>query len=153
MPKAQKKRNLRITKPNLKRTTRKIGRPKGTLKKFLFEETKLGFMLKHEIPVVYTILMNSIPKGEVSSPSPSLIFKVCKASKDPSFKKNKFFRYFEEYKKYGLYCKRGKRLTPERRIYYERLRKKKMKDFIFRNKLNIHVQRIESLKQAFKTTN
>ena len=138
MPKAKKVRNVRITKPNNKITLEsKNGRPKGTYKKFLFEETKLGFMLKHEVPVVYQIIMNSLPKGELSSPTPQLIFTVCKASKDPSFQKPKFFRYLEQYRVQGIYCKRAKRLTPERKQYYERIRQKKIRKFISQNRISM----------------
>ena len=35
---------------------REDGRPKGILKRFPFDETRLGFMLRYEMPVVYYLL-------------------------------------------------------------------------------------------------
>ncbi|MDR0680282.1 MAG: hypothetical protein LBG15_00295 [Dysgonamonadaceae bacterium] len=44
----------------------------------------------------------------------------------PFAEKNKFWRYLKKYAACGLYCKRPKRLTPEREKYYERIRIRKM---------------------------
>ena len=140
MPKAKTYRNVRITHPgcpNLRKRQKKDGRPKGTLKRFQFEETRLGFMIKQEAPVVFNIIMNLTPYGIFQAPSCDLIRLVCKASNDPSFKKAKFRRYLSEYESTGLYCKRGKKLTPNRRLYYEKLRKRKMEQYIRKNKKRI----------------
>ena len=45
-------RTVRQTSPR----SREDGRPKGTLKRFPFDETRLGFMLRYEMPVVYYLL-------------------------------------------------------------------------------------------------
>lgn len=136
MPKAKKVKNVRITKasPNRRGKRRKEdGRPRGTFKRYKFEETKLGFMLKHETPVVYGILMNALIRTSCSEPPVELIEVVCRASKDISFKKPKFWRYLEEYARYGLYCHRPKRMTPERETYYKRIRNIKLETFIQKN--------------------
>lgn len=98
-------------------------------------------MLKHEIPVVYSILMNTIPASSNLAPSPEVVEMVCKASKDISFKKPKFERYLREYVKTGLYCHRPKRLTPEREVYYRRLRSLKLAAFIQKNQKRIELVR------------
>lgn len=118
------------------------GRPKGTYKRFKFEETRIGFLLKYEVPVVYGIIMNMTPASAFPEPSYLLIKTVCKGSSDPSLKKGKFFRYLEEYAKQGLYCKRPKVLTPQRKVYYEAIRKKKMERFIERNRERVERLRI-----------
>ena len=140
MAKAKTYRNVRITCPGVQTTRKrqkKDGRPKGTVKRFLFEETRLGFMIKQEAPVVFNILMNLTPKTAFQEPSIELIKLVCRASRDPSFRKAKFRRYLSEYETTGLYCKRGKKLTLNRKVYYEALRKRKMKVFIRQNKRKI----------------
>lgn len=85
------------------------------------------------------------PKKPVPEPPLLLVRAVCKASKDPSLKKEKFHRHINIYAKEGLFCKRAKRLTPERKRYYEALRKKKMEKFIRQNK-----ERIEQLRRIME---
>ncbi|MDR2948809.1 MAG: hypothetical protein LBV71_06330, partial [Prevotella sp.] len=55
---------------------------------------------------------------------------VCGCCADPSLKKPKFKRYLEEYARDGLACRRPKRMTPERKVYYEAIRKKKMEKYM-----------------------
>ena len=144
MPKAKRYRKARLTQappPNPNRK-KEDGRPKGTYKKFRFEETKLGFFLKYEVPVVYEIVMKLTPPAVFLEPPLYLIDIVCNASKDPSLKKAKFFRYLTEYEEKGLFCNRRKYLTLDRKAYYESIRKKKMGKFICQNK-----KRIERMKQ------
>lgn len=138
MPKAQKVYGVRLTKPRRATNRNKLdGRPKGTLKRFKFEETRLGFMLLYETPVVYNLIMQSTPNSPFPDPSPDVIEIIAKASKDPSFQKKKFTRYLEEYREHGLYCRRGKKLTPERKAYYESVRNQKLKKFISNNRKKI----------------
>lgn len=66
------------------------GRPTGTYKKYRFEETRLGFLLKYEAPVVYGIIMNLTPRAVYPEPKADLIEQVCRASGDPSLRKPKF---------------------------------------------------------------
>lgn len=142
MPRAKVCRNVRITHPgvpNLHKRQKKDGRPRGTLKRFQFEETRLGFMIKHEAPVVFNIIMNLTPNSVFQAPSCELIKIVCKASRDSSFKKAKFHRYLSEYESTGLYCKRGKKLTSKRKLYYETIRKRKMEQYIRKNRKRIKV--------------
>lgn len=118
------------------------GRPKGTLKKYLFEETRLGFMLKYEVPVVFNIIMDMTPPGAFKEPPYLLVKTVCGASSDPALRKKKYFRYLEEYARTGLCCKRPKRLTSKRKTYYEGIREKKMQAFIEENR-----ERIEGMRK------
>lgn len=136
MPRAKRVKNARITKaPPFKKEKRRKedGRPRGTFKRYKFEETKLGFMLKHETPVVYSILMNTLVRTSCQEPPVELIEIICRASQDSSFKKPKFRRYLEEYARYRLYCHRPKRMTPERETYYKRIRNTKLAAFIQKN--------------------
>lgn len=149
MPKAKKVKNVRKTKaPFFQRGKRRKedGRPRGTFKKYKFEETKLGFMLKYETPVVYTILMNTLARTSCQEPPVELIEVVCRASQDISFEKPKFRRYLKEYARCGLYCHRPKRMTPEREIYYAHIRKVKKDKFIYRNR-----KQIEQIKRCYNT--
>ncbi|WP_163320985.1 hypothetical protein [Dysgonomonas sp. 520] len=88
------------------------------------------------------------PKKPFPEPPLLLVKAVCRASKDPSLKKEKFHRYLNIYEKEGLFCKRAKQLTPERKRYYDALRKKKMEKFIRQNK-----ERIEQLRRITEAIN
>lgn len=113
---------------------REDGRPAGTLKRFPFDETRLGFMLRYEMPIVYYLLRRLCPGQQPFEPDWRVVDSVAGASKDPSYRKPKFHRYLEEYSRNGLYCRRGKRLTPGRKAYYEGIRRRKTEDFIRRNR-------------------
>ncbi|MCM0239333.1 MULTISPECIES: hypothetical protein [Bacteroidales] len=104
-------------------------------------------MLKYEAPAVFSIILNLTPRAVFPEPKVELIEQVCRASGDPSLRKPKFFRYLEEYRDMGIYCRRPKRLTPERALYYERLRKKKLECFIKENQATIQqeLRRIRGL--------
>lgn len=141
MPRAKKHRNIRLSKPpqSRKRRRKEDGRPRGTLKRFPFEETRIGFMLRYEMPVVYYLLRRLSPPEPLFEPEWTLVDAVCRASKDLSYDKPKFKRYLEEYARDGVYCKRGKRLTPERLTYYESVRRKKLEAFIQANRKRLKV--------------
>ena len=142
MPKARKYRNIRLSKPPQSRKPRRReeGRPRGTFKRFPFEQTRLGFMLRYEMPVVYYLLRRLSPPETLFEPGWELVDAVCKASKDPSYLKKKFKRYLEEYARQGVYCKRGKRLTASRLAYYESIRRKKLEKFIRANRKRFKVR-------------
>ncbi|MFI3294065.1 MAG: hypothetical protein SNI70_11190, partial [Rikenellaceae bacterium] len=95
MPKAKRYKGVRATKaaPQSKHRRKEDGRPKGTLKKFKFEETRLGFMLKYEIPALYEVIMRMTPKSQYPEPKVKIIEMVCRVSSDPSLSKAKFARY------------------------------------------------------------
>ena len=97
--------------------------------------------------------MNLTPKGAFPEPSCELIKIVCKASRDSSFKKAKFRRYLAEYETTGLYCRRGKRLTPERTKYYETIRKRKLERYIKRNRKKLSEMKRLLLKTSPQTLN
>jgi hypothetical protein len=118
------------------------GRPKGTLKRFRFEETKLGFFLKYEVPVVYDLIMELTPLENDGEPPLLLVKMICQGSSDPSLKKAKYLRYLEEYASLGLCCKRARQLTAKREAYYKGIRKKKMAKFILQNR-----ERIEGIRK------
>jgi hypothetical protein len=100
-------------------------------------------MLRYETPTVFDLIVELSPTSRKRSPHPTLISAVCSASKDPAFDKPKFRAYLDEYIRYGLYCKRGKKLTPERERYYERIRRNKLRLYIER-----HRDEIEELREA-----
>ena len=110
------------------------GRPKGTLKRFPFEQTRLGFMLRYEMPVVYFVLKKLCSAQSVFEPDWHVIESVARASKDASYRKPKFRRYLEEYSRNGLFCRRGKVLTPRRKTYYEGICRRKIEYFIQQNR-------------------
>lgn len=101
-------------------------------------------MLKYESPVVFDLIIALLPQNRKKFPHWTLISVVCSASRDPSFDKPKFSAYFEEYVRCGVYCKRGKRLTPKRERYYERIRSNKLQQFIRRNREEIEFLRTSS---------
>ena len=124
---------------------REDGRPKGTLKRFPFDETRLGFMLRYEMPVVYYLLRRLCSGQQPFEPDWRVVDAVARASKDPSYRKPKFRRYLEEYSRDGLCCRRGKRLTPERKTYYESIRRRKTEAFIRQNRLQLEKRNKERL--------
>lgn len=113
---------------------REDGRPQGTLKRFPFDETRIGFMLRYEMPVVYHLLRRLCATQQPFEPDWQVIRSVAEASKDPSCGKAKFRRYLDEYRRDGVYCRRGKRLTPERKAYYEGICRRKREEYIRRNR-------------------
>ena len=55
-----------------KKHLRKPGRPKGySLKRF--DQTRIGFLLAHEVPIEYKLLMETVKSLKLSSPSAELI--------------------------------------------------------------------------------
>lgn len=149
MAKPKKFKGARITLPPDPWPTprrKEDGRPKGTLKKYKFEETRLGFMLKYEVPAVYEIIMRMTPKGVFVEPTMRTIRVVCSASDDPALKKPKFLRYLEEYDEKGICCNRPKKLTAERAKFYAAMREKKLNSYIQRNEDKVQKMR-EKIKQ------
>lgn len=117
------------------------GRPKGTLKKYKFEETKLGFFLKYEAPAAYELIMKMTQKRQFPEPTMRTIEMVCRANKDTALKKPKFERYLEEYRQKGIYCGRPKVLTEERKRYYDALRKKNIERYVRKNRKIVDAER------------
>lgn len=153
MTQAKKYRGARITRKAEKKPLSqpgKAGRPRGTYKRYLFEETKLGFFLKYEVPEVYQLIMQSLPPGKHRAPPPPLIRVVCSASKDPSLRKPKFQRYLALYERDGLYCRRATRMTPEKKPFYDEMRRRKLEAFIRRNRKLISAIRRRMIEDASK---
>ncbi len=147
MPRAKKHMNYRyLTKAGRMSQKRKpdAGRPKGTYKRFRFEQTRLGFFLRYEAPVVYALIREMTPPGYFFEPPYLLIKILCAASGDPVFRKAKFHRYLEEYLDNGLFCRTPKKPTPTRVAYYERLRTARMKRYIEQNRDKIERYRQQS---------
>lgn len=141
---AKRHKGVRITKIVHIRKNRKQaeGRPAGSFKRYPFEQTRLGFFLKYEVPIVYKLIMKQTPKGAFPAPDIKIIKTICAASKDPSLSKNKFPVYLKEYEKKGLYCHVGKLLTPKRKRFYAALEKKKLAAYIRANKKKIAAEKI-----------
>jgi hypothetical protein len=98
-------------------------------------------MLKYETPAVFDLIVELSPAYRKKAPHPKLIAAVCSASDDPAFDKPKFRTYLEEYSRDGLYCKRGKKLTPERELYYDGLRRRKFEKYVERHREEIEIIR------------
>ena len=160
MPKARRYYGQRLSKAPASRAPRRKedGRPRGTVKRFPFEQTRLGFMIRYEMPVVYCLLRRLAPPAPLFEPSWQQVEAVCRASCDPSARKPKFRRYIEEYARQGVYCKRGKRLTPQRRRYYAALCRRKAQKYIARNRTRLEALLAErtpgiaELKDILKTS-
>ncbi len=99
-------------------------------------------MLRYETPVVLDLIVELSPPHRKRAPHPELIAAVCSASKDPAFNKPKFRTYLKEYTRQGLYCRTGKKPTPQREKYYERIRRNKLHSYI-----RSHRTEIEELRQ------
>lgn len=91
-------------------------------------------MLRYEMPVVYHLLRRLCATQQPFEPDWQVIRSVAEASKDPSCGKAKFRRYLDEYCRDGVYCRRGKRLTPGRKAYYEGICRRKREEYIRRNR-------------------
>lgn len=130
--KPKRRQTRKVSHP--KRKKRERGRPKGTLRRFTFEETRIGFMLRYEMPVVYHLLKQLCNKQSPFEPDWRVIDSLARASKDISYEKPKFKRYLDEYRERGLYCLRGKTLTPRRKAYYEKLCRHKTEEYIRMNR-------------------
>lgn len=153
MPKAKEHRNVRITRrppPPPPGRSRNSGRPKGSYKRYPFEQTKLGFFLKWEVPEVFQLIMQSLPPGIHRAPPLPLIKMVCAASKDPSLRKPKFGRYMELFECDGLYCKRPTVMTPGKKAFYDEMRRRKLEKFIARNRKVISLIRKQMVTDASK---
>lgn len=90
-------------------------------------------MLRYETPVVYDILMRVCPASQREEPRAEVVEAVCAASDEAAFRKPKFFRYLDRYRREGVCCRRGKRLTPQRERYYEALRRTRLEGYILRH--------------------
>ena len=128
-----------------RKESRGRGRPKGTLRQFPFEQTRIGFMLRYEMPIVYGILKQLSGGQSPFEPEWWVIDSVAKASKDVSYSKPKFKRYLLEYQEKGLYCLRGKVLTPKRKAYYESIQKHKTQEYIRKNRRLLEVRLQEKI--------
>lgn len=137
-PDKNRRRTRTVSSPTVRKP--EDGRPKGTLKRFPFEQTPLGFMLRYEMPVVYHLLKQLCAAQEPFEPDWRVVESVARLSNDASYCKPKFRRYLEKYRCEGLYCRRGKRLTPERKAYYASIRRRKVAAFIRQNR-----QRLQTL--------
>lgn len=152
MPKAKSYKGVRMTRNTIRPSQqhrKEEGRPKGTFKKYPFEQTKLGFMLKHELPALYEVIMRMTPDVPYPEPKIHLIEIVCNASDDPSLKKPKFGRYLERYRKEGIYCKRPVLLTPQRAEFYEKLYQKKLAKYVHKNRSQVEKERIAIRREKF----
>lgn len=94
--------------------------------------------------------MQSLPPGHHRAPPLPLVKLVCAASKDPSLKKPKFKRYMELFERDGLYCKRPTVMTPEKKPFYDQMRRRKLEGFIARNAKLIGMIRKQMIADASK---
>ena len=102
------------------------------------------------MPVVYDILQDKYKNPRRFHPAAEVVELVCRASRDPTYKKPKFRRCMSAYIADGLCCKRGKILTQERKAYYESVRRKKMEAFIAGNRKKIKILQEQVFNNVFK---
>lgn len=129
---------------------KRVRRPQGTYKRYLFEQTKLGFFLKYEVPEVFQLIMQSLPPGKHRAPPLPLVRIVCAASRDPSLKKAKFRRYMELYEREGLYCHRATVMTPQKKVFYDKMRRHKLERYIRSNRKQLAEIRRQMVLDASK---
>jgi hypothetical protein len=110
----------------LQKRKREDGRPRGSYKIYPFEQTRLGFFLKYEVPVVYDLILSLTPPRERKAPPVDVIRAVCAASPDPSLLKPKFFRWLERYESSGVLCRRPKLPSVARMAFYYNIRSRKL---------------------------
>lgn len=116
-----KQRQLKPLPKVRKRPRKRVGRPKGySLKKF--EQTRIGFLLQHEVPVEYKLLMEVTELLRLRAPSPELIEAIGYASNDSFFRKTKFWRCLMDYKKYGLRPPVPVKTNVRKELYYARIK-------------------------------
>lgn len=94
--------------------------------------------------------MQSLPAGKHRAPPPPLVRMVCAASRDPSLRKAKFHRYLELYERDGLYCHRPTRMTAAKKPFYDEMRRRKLEQFIRRNRKLIVAIRQQMVEDASK---
>lgn len=103
--------------------TRKV--PTRTPKTKKFIETRLGYLMAHEVPIEYEYLMTTTKMMKMNSPNPLLIENIAYLSGDLFFKKDKFWRCFNNYKKDKLKPSRRVITNVVKELYYIRLKYKK----------------------------
>ena len=128
-PKKIKGQRITVAVPKSQRQG-KTGRPVGSRQRRKFEETKLGFVIKYEAPIEYDIIMSSCTTGAFPEPDVGVIEIVANASIDPLFKKPRFWRYFEVYKRDGCFAPRAMKLTPFLKQKYDRVVENKIKSYV-----------------------
>ena len=111
----------KLQKTNVKKRCRKRGRPK---KRRPFNQTNLGFMIQHEAPVEYQLIMEAVSTLKLRTPPAELIEAIGYASDSPLFTKAKYWRDLIEYRKTGLYPKKPKFTDAKKELYYIHLRQK-----------------------------
>lgn len=103
---------------------KKGGKPKGySLKKF--DETRIGFLMKHEAPIEYKLLMDVCEFLKYSKPPPELIEHIGYASQDTFFRKTKYWRCLKDYRKYGLRPPYAVVTNKNKELYYIHIRMNK----------------------------
>lgn len=70
-------------------------------------------MLRYEMPVVYHLLRRLYDRQQPFEPDWHVIELVAEASKDPSFRKAKFSRYLDEYRRNGFTAGGANGLRPD----------------------------------------
>ncbi len=106
---------------------KKLGRKR---KKRLFDETRVGYFLKHEAPVEYGLIIDVC--GSQTPPSADFIETIGYASLNPLFRKPKFRKALIEYRKYGLYSGPPKKSKAEIELYYINVRRNSIKKMKFK---------------------
>lgn len=119
---------LKQTKMNsvVKKTHVRRVKKKKRHKKRKFSETRLGFMLAHEVPFEYQLILNTSRLMKMPYPTAQLIEAISYASPEPFFRKQKFWRCLMDYRKYGLNTPYIVKTNITKELYYIHIRMKKL---------------------------
>lgn len=105
---------------NLPRPRKKRKGKKRTKRNF--NETRIGFLLEHQTPLEYRILLEA---SGVLAPTADLIETISYASLDPFFRTDEFRQALMEYRQVGLYPKYRTKTNINKELDYIKYRRRK----------------------------
>ncbi|MDD6104120.1 MAG: hypothetical protein PUB73_05890 [Bacteroidales bacterium] len=121
---SQKKKSLKKKRnpimQNLPRPRKKRKGKKRTKRNF--NETRIGFLLEHQTPLEYRILLEA---SGVLAPTADLIETISYASLDPFFRTDEFRQALMEYRQVGLYPKYRTKTNINKELDYIKYRRRK----------------------------
>lgn len=91
-----------------------------------FDETRIGFLLKHETPIEYRLLMDITQWMNRQNPPADLIEAIGYSSSDEVFHKAKYWRALQDYRKNGLRPKIYRKPDVRVELYYVHIKMRKM---------------------------
>lgn len=91
-----------------------------------FCQTQLGFLLKHEVPIEYGLIVNSTKDFGGRVPKAELIEAVGYSSNDPFFRSIEYRKALIKFKKEGAYTEDVYITNADKELYYIDIRRNKM---------------------------